>query len=105
MIEIVGILVTAGNGKHARGDVDDTVRHQQRIARIGDQPCQAMGVPGAYSLSSVVLYSVLSRTAWLVAHDHDRRAMNARHALGDAASRHSHRVSHHCGLTAESHVA
>jgi hypothetical protein len=46
MIEIVGILVTAGNGKHARAqNVADTVRHQQRIARIGNQPCQQLGNP------------------------------------------------------------
>ena len=46
MIEIVGVLVTAGNGEHARAqNIDDTVCHQQRIARIGNQTCQAMGNP------------------------------------------------------------
>ena len=46
MIEIVGVLVTAGDGEHARAqNIDDTVCHQQRIARIGNQTCQAMGNP------------------------------------------------------------
>ncbi len=46
LIEIVGILIAAGDGEHARAqEVDHTVRHQQRIARIGDQPRQPMGNP------------------------------------------------------------
>ena len=46
MIEIIGILIAAGDGEHARAqNIDDTVRHQQRIAPIGDQPCQSMRDP------------------------------------------------------------
>ena len=48
MIEIVGVLIAAGDGEHAGAqDVDDTVRHQQRIARIGNQTRQALGDPDA----------------------------------------------------------
>jgi hypothetical protein len=46
MIEVVGVLVTAGDGEHARAqNIDDTVCHQQRMARIGNQPCQQLGNP------------------------------------------------------------
>jgi len=37
MIEVVGILIAAGNGKHAGAqNVGHAVGHQQRIARVGD---------------------------------------------------------------------
>jgi hypothetical protein len=43
---IVGILTTAGDSEHARTlNVDDTVRHQQGITAIGDQPGQPLGNP------------------------------------------------------------
>ena len=46
MIEVVGILVAAGDGEHAGAqDVGDAVRHQQRIARIGDHRRQPVGDP------------------------------------------------------------
>ena len=48
MIEVVGILVAAGDGEHAGAqDVGDAVRHEQGIARIGNQPCQPVGDPQA----------------------------------------------------------
>jgi hypothetical protein len=38
MIEVVGILIAAGDGEHARTqNVGYAVGHQQRIARVGDQ--------------------------------------------------------------------
>ena len=41
MVEVVGILVAAGDGEHAgTQDVGDAVRHEQGIAVIGNQPCQ-----------------------------------------------------------------
>ena len=46
MIEVVGVLVAAGDGEHARAqNIGDAVRHQQRIARIGDQRRQPVGDP------------------------------------------------------------
>ncbi len=43
MVEVVGILVAAGDGQHAGAqDVGDAVGHEQRVARIGDQACQAL---------------------------------------------------------------
>ena len=39
MIEVGGILIAAGDGKHARPqNVGHAVGHEQRIARVGDQP-------------------------------------------------------------------
>lgn len=44
MIEVVGVLVAAGDGQHAGAqDVGDAVRHEQRVARIGDQPRERVG--------------------------------------------------------------
>ena len=44
MIEIVGVLIAAGDREHAGAqNVGDAVRHQQRIARIGDQTLPAAG--------------------------------------------------------------
>jgi hypothetical protein len=41
MIEMVGVLIAAANGEHAGAqNVGEAVRHQRRIARIGDQRCQ-----------------------------------------------------------------
>jgi hypothetical protein len=46
VIEIVGILIAAGDRQHARAqDIDDIVRRQQRIAAIGDQPGQPLCDP------------------------------------------------------------
>ena len=46
MIEIVGVLVAAGDGEHAgTQDVGDAVGHEQWIARIGDQPREPVGNP------------------------------------------------------------
>jgi len=46
MIEVVGVFVTAGNGKHPDAqDVGHAVGHQQRIARVGDQGCEGVGNP------------------------------------------------------------
>ena len=48
MIEVVGILVAAGDGEHARAqDVGDAVRHECRVARVGDQRSQPGGDPEA----------------------------------------------------------
>jgi hypothetical protein len=44
MVEIVGVLVAAGDGEHAGAqNVGDAVRHQQRIARVGNQRRQPWG--------------------------------------------------------------
>ncbi len=44
MIEVVAILVAAGDGEHARPqDVGDAVRHERRVARVGDQRGQPCG--------------------------------------------------------------
>lgn len=44
MVEVVGVLVAAGDGEHARAqDVGDAVGHQRRVARVGDQPGEAPG--------------------------------------------------------------
>ena len=44
MIEVVGVLVSAGNRKHARAqDVGDAVSNKQRIARISDQSSKFAG--------------------------------------------------------------
>ena len=44
MVEVVGILVAAGDGEHAGAqDVGDAVRDQQRIALVGDQRGQPVG--------------------------------------------------------------
>ena len=49
MIEVVSILVAAGNGQHAGAqDIGDTVRDEQRIARICDQRRQALGKAQAW---------------------------------------------------------
>jgi hypothetical protein len=46
MVEVVGVLVAAGDGEHAGAqDVGDAVRHEQGIARIGNQACQVIGHP------------------------------------------------------------
>ncbi len=46
MVEVVGILVTASDGEHARPqNVGHAVGHQQRIAWVGDQPGQGAGDP------------------------------------------------------------
>ncbi len=46
MVEVVGVLVAAGDGEHAGAqDVGDAVRHEQGIARIGNQACQPIGDP------------------------------------------------------------
>ena len=48
MIEIVCVLVTAGDGKHARAqDVGDAVRDEQRVTRIGDERCEPSRNPHA----------------------------------------------------------
>jgi len=48
MIEVVGVLIAAGDGEQASPqDVGGAVRHQGSIARIGDQPCQPVGDPQA----------------------------------------------------------
>ena len=48
MIEIVGILIAAGDSEHSSAqNIDHTVRHQQWIARIGDQPRHPMCNPYA----------------------------------------------------------
>ena len=48
MVEIVGVLVAARDGEHAGAqDVGDAVRHEQRIASVGDQPRQSLGNPQA----------------------------------------------------------
>ncbi len=48
MVEVVGILVAASDGEHAGAqDVGHAVRHQGRIARIGDQPRQPVSDPQA----------------------------------------------------------
>ena len=48
MIEVVGILVAAGDGEHAGAqDIGDAVRHEQRIARVGDQARQPVRDPQA----------------------------------------------------------
>jgi hypothetical protein len=48
MIEVVGILVAAGDGEHAGAqDVGDTMRDEQGIAWIGDQPREPLGDPQA----------------------------------------------------------
>ena len=44
MVEVVGVLIAAGDRRHARAqNVRDAVRHQERVTRIGDQrsegPC------------------------------------------------------------------
>ena len=44
VIEVVGVLIAAGNRQHACAqNVGDTVGHQQRIARIGDQRREPFG--------------------------------------------------------------
>jgi hypothetical protein len=44
MIEVVGVFVAAGNGEHARAqNVGHRMGHQERIARVGDQPRQPFG--------------------------------------------------------------
>jgi hypothetical protein len=44
MIEIIGILIVAGDGKHAGAqDVPNAMRHQQRVAWVGDQRREAIG--------------------------------------------------------------
>jgi hypothetical protein len=44
MIEVVGILIAAGDGEHAGAqDVRDAVRHQPRIASVGDQRREPRG--------------------------------------------------------------
>ncbi len=48
MVEVVGVLVATGDGEHAGAqDVGDAVRHEQGIARIGNQPRQPIGDPQA----------------------------------------------------------
>ena len=43
MIQIVGIFVSAGNGKHARAqDVRHTVSNESWISRVGDQFGEAL---------------------------------------------------------------
>ena len=43
MIEVVGILIAAGDGEHAGAqDIGDTVGHKQRVARVGDQAGQSI---------------------------------------------------------------
>jgi hypothetical protein len=44
MIEVVTILVAAGDGEHARAqNVGDAVRHERRVSRVGDQRSQPVG--------------------------------------------------------------
>ena len=44
MIEINGVLVATRDGQHAGAqDVSDAVRHEQRIAVIGNQSRQPIG--------------------------------------------------------------
>ena len=46
MIEVVGVLIAAGDGEHAGAqNVVDAVRHQQRITRVGDQRRQPLRDP------------------------------------------------------------
>ena len=46
MIEIVGILIAAGDGQHASAqNIGDTVRDQLWIAPIGDQPSETIRDP------------------------------------------------------------
>ncbi len=46
MIEVVGVLVTAGDGEHAGAqDVGDAVRDEQWIAWVRDQPREPTGDP------------------------------------------------------------
>jgi hypothetical protein len=48
VIEVVGVLVAAGDGEHAgTQDVGDAMRHEQRIARVHDQPSKSIGDPYA----------------------------------------------------------
>ena len=44
MIEVVGVLIAAGDGEHAGAqDICDAVRHEQRVSWIGDQRRQTVG--------------------------------------------------------------
>ena len=44
MIEVVGVLVAAGDGEHAGAqDVGDAVGDERRVSRIGDQRGQPGG--------------------------------------------------------------
>ena len=44
VVEVVGILVAAGDGEHARPqDVGDAVGDERRVARVGDQRRQLGG--------------------------------------------------------------
>jgi hypothetical protein len=46
MIEVIGIFVAAGNREHAGAqDILDAMRHEQRIARVGDHRREARGDP------------------------------------------------------------
>ncbi len=48
MVEVIGVLIAAGDGKHAGAqDVGDAVRHQQRVARVSDQRRQSLRDPHA----------------------------------------------------------
>ncbi len=45
-IEVIGVLVAAGDRQHAgTQNVGDTVGDQRRVTRIGDQRCQTFGNP------------------------------------------------------------
>ena len=46
VVEVVGILVAASDGEHAGAqNIGDAVRHEQRVARIGNQICQPISDP------------------------------------------------------------
>ena len=48
MVEVIGVLVATRDGQHARAqDIGDAVRHEQWIARIGNQPREPIGNPHA----------------------------------------------------------
>ena len=46
VVEVVGVLIAAGNGKNARAqDVIDAVGHQGGVARVRNQLCQLRSDP------------------------------------------------------------
>jgi len=46
VVEVVGILIATSDGEHASAqDVGDAVRHEQWVARVGDQPRKSIGDP------------------------------------------------------------
>ena len=77
MVEVVGILVATGDSKDPGAqNVIDAVRHQQRVARVRDQPRQCLRYPQLPLHNAEQHHTTVGRDASAVEGRNDLLAFN-----------------------------